>query len=250
MREYSEMSIAVLKSKLEIDHARDNLRNRSLSCTDTKLYSFARRLGLNRTLKVGDEVKSWDVLKTTQFIETNVKKDSPILDIGAYASEILCILHRLDYSHLTGIDLNPDLSRMPYADKIRYVVSDFMHTPFENGSFDTITSTSVIEHGFNSAALLTEIARLLRPAGYFIASFDYWPEKIDTSDTPFFGMNWKIFSQQEVLAFIDEARSYSLAPCGNIDLAAEERPIECAERKYTFAWLVLQKFPVNIIAKG
>jgi 2-polyprenyl-3-methyl-5-hydroxy-6-metoxy-1,4-benzoquinol methylase len=146
------MSVEVLHSKSQIDQARVVLRRRRLSCTDSKLQSFARKLRLIRSLNVGDEIKSWDILKTEQFIEANVKKDSPILDIGAYASEILCILHRLDYSHLTGIDLNHDISVMPYADKIRYVVSDFMHTPFENGSFDAITSTSVIEHGFNSAA--------------------------------------------------------------------------------------------------
>ncbi len=139
---------------------------------------------------------------------------------------------------------------MPYSDKIRFVVSDFMHTPFKNETFMAITSTSVIEHGFNSVALLTEVTRLLRPGGYFIASFDYWPEKIDTTGVPFFGMDWKIFSKQEVLAFIDEARAYKLAPCGNIDLAAQERPIECAERKYTFAWLALQKFSTSRIANG
>ena len=200
-----------------------------------------RRLGIRKQIEVGDEIKSWDVLKTAQFIEKNVKKDSPILDIGAYASEIPCILHRLGYSHLTGVDLNPDIIHMPYANKVRYVVSDFMHTPFAKGSFDAITSTSVIEHGFNGPALLAEISRLLRPDGYFIASFDYWPDKIDTTGVPFFGMDWIIFSKQEVLSFITDARTYHLAPCGNIYLSAQEKPIECAERKYTFAWLALQK---------
>jgi SAM-dependent methyltransferase len=244
------MSVDVLKTESQISDARVVLKKRGLSCTDSKLKHFVRRRGFTSSLKVGDELKSWDVLKTVQFVEHNILKDSPILDIGAYASEILCILHRMDYSNLTGIDLNPDIIRMPYADKIHYVVSDFMHTPFENDSFEVVTSTSVIEHGFNSQALLAEITRLLRPGGYFIASFDYWPEKIDTTGVPFFGMDWKIFSKQEVLAFIDEARAYKLAPCGAIDLAAQERPIECAERKYTFAWLVSQKSPVNSNAKG
>jgi SAM-dependent methyltransferase len=207
-------------------------------------------MGLIRSVKVGDEIKSWDVLKTAQFIEKNLSRSAAILDIGAYASEILCILHRRGYSNLTGIDLNPDINHMPYAQKIRYVASDFMHTAFENESFEAITSTSVIEHGFNAPALLAEMSRLLRPGGYFIASFDYWPEKIDTSDTPFFGMDWKIFSKQEVLFFIDEARAYNLAPCGNINLAAEERPVECAERKYTFAWLALQKSRGGSSLKG
>ena len=132
---------------------------------------------------------------------------------------------------------------MPYADSIRYVAADFTRTPFENEEFDVVTSTSVIEHGFNGTALLTEMARLLRPAGYFIASFDYWPEKIDTSGVPFFGMDWKIFSQQEVLAFIEEARNYNLFPCGKIDLTANEKPVDYEGRQYTFAWLVLRKGP-------
>lgn len=235
------MSSEVLQSKSEIDKARSELRRRGLSCTGSKWPQFLRKLGLSKAISVGDTMKSWDVLKTSQFIETKVKKDSAVLDIGAFASEILCILHRLGYSRLTGVDLNPHINRMPYAENIRYVVSDFMHTPFKDGSFDVITSTSVIEHGFNSAVLLTEASRLLSPGGYFIASFDYWPEKIDTTGVFFFGMDWMIFSQQEVMTFIDEARAYNFVPCGDIHLSGKERPIECAGRKYTFAWLALQK---------
>lgn len=235
------MSVEVLKLKAQIDSARAELRSRGLSCTDSTFQRVARKVGLNRTIKVGDEIKSWDVLETVHFIEKNVAKDSPILDIGVYASEIICVLHRLGYLKLTGVDLNTKIQRMPYADSIRYVISDFMHTPFENETFEVITSTSVIEHGFNSQALLTEMVRLLRPGGYFIASFDYWPEKIDTSGVPFFGMDWKIFSRQEVLAFIEEARRYGFSPCGKIDLDAKERPVECEGRQYTFAWLALRK---------
>jgi SAM-dependent methyltransferase len=199
------------------------------------------RIGLFRDIKVGDELKSWDVLKTARFIEDHAERDAPVLDIGAFASEILCILHRMGYSRLTGVDMNPQIARMPYANKIRYLVSDFMHTPFEDGSFAVITSISVIEHGFNAPALLLEMSRLLRPGGYFIASFDYWPEKIDTSDTPFFGMDWKIFSKAEVLAFVQEAAGYGFSPQGELHLDAKDRPISCAERDYTFAWLTLKK---------
>ncbi|MEK7692393.1 MAG: class I SAM-dependent methyltransferase, partial [Bdellovibrionota bacterium] len=184
---------------------------------------------------------NWDVLKTVQFIEKTIAKDSAVLDIGAYASEILCVLHRLGYSNLTGVDLNPKIQRMPYADSVRYVVSDFMHTPFDDASFEAVTSISVIEHGFDGKALLSEMGRLLRPGGYFMASFDYWPEKIDTTGVPFFGMDWKIFSRREVLEFVEEARKYGFSPCGKIDLVAEERPLECKGRQYTFAWLALRK---------
>jgi SAM-dependent methyltransferase len=207
------------------------------------LRRIGRKLGLPLGVNVGDTIKSWDVLTTTRFIQQNVSLDTPILDIGAYASEILCALHRLHYSALTGVDLNPALKHMPYAEAIRYEVADFMRTPFPDGAFGAITAISVIEHGFQSQPLLHEVTRLLRPGGYFIASFDYWPDKVDTTGIDIFGMDWRIFSRAEVLAFLDEAQTCALNPCGAVNLKAETPTMLWSGRRYTFAWLALQKQP-------
>jgi SAM-dependent methyltransferase len=237
------MSVEVLDSRARIDQARHELRRRGLSFTSSRWQHLWRKLGISRQICVGDHLKSWDVLKTAGFIEKNVLKSDPILDIGAFASELLYVLHHLHYSNLTGVDLNPDIKRMAYSDLVRYEVSDFMDTPFEAGSFAAITAMSVIEHGFKGELLLAEASRLLRPRGYFIASFDYWPEKVDTSGISIFGMDWKIFSEQEVQTFLDEAANYDLYPRGEINLQGQQRPIRSADRDYTFAWLVLQKRP-------
>ena len=235
------MSLDVLKSRSQINHARTELDRRRLSFSKPWWQSLMQQLGLAKRITVGDSVKSWDVLKTLQYIEARVPKESPILDVGAYASEVLCALHRLGYSNLVGVDLNPDLHLMPYANAIRYEVSDFMHTPFEAESFQAITAISVIEHGFDGHALLSEVSRILRPGGYFIVSFDYWPQKVNTSGVLFFGMDWRIFSEEEVRELLDEARKHELIPTGEIALQAEEKAISCAERDYTFAWLTLRK---------
>lgn len=79
------MTSEVLQSKSDIEVARLELCRRGLSCTSTKWLHFLRRIGFSKRIQVGDTIKSWDVLKTAHFIETNVKKDSTILDIGAYA---------------------------------------------------------------------------------------------------------------------------------------------------------------------
>ncbi len=235
------MSLEVLRDKSEIDRARLELSRRGLSCTRSLWQRIVRKLGVSEGIEVGDKAKSWDVLKTANFIEKNISKDEPILDIGAYASEIVCVLHRLGYSCLTGVDLDRKIKLMPYADTIHYAVCDFIETPFNNDSFEAITATSVIEHGFDSQALLREISRLLRPGGYFIASFDYWPEKVDTSGVSFFGMDWRIFSDQEVLQFLAEARQHNLIPCGEVVLKAQDKAVNYAERGYTFAWLAIRK---------
>jgi len=198
-------------------------------------------IGISGGVVVGDVIKSWDVLKTANFLRDRLPRETPILDVGAYASEILSVLHRMKFSNLTGVDLDPRTKEMPFAEHIRYEVADFMATPFPEGSFGAITAISVIEHGFDSERLLREISRLLRPGGFFIASFDYWPEKVDTAGIDIFGMEWRIFSKAEVLAFIEEARAYGLSPCGEIDLEGGEKVIRWGGKDYTFAWLALEK---------
>ena len=130
---------------------------------------------------------------------------------------------------------------MPHADRVRYHVSDFMSTPFDAGSFAAVTAISVIEHGYAPERLFAELGRLLRPGGYFIASFDYWPEKIDTGDTRFFDLSWLIFSEQDVQQLISEAARHGLQAAGELNPAANERPIHCQGFDYTFGWLVLRK---------
>jgi SAM-dependent methyltransferase len=235
------MTAAVLLSKSEIDAARDALRRMGASCIAPWPIPLLRRFGVLGGVNLGDRLKSWDILTTATFIKERLPRETSILDIGAYASEILSVLHRMKYSNLTGVDLNPRIKEMPFADQIRYEVADFMATPFPDGSFGAITAISVIEHGFQSERLLREISRLLRPGGTFIASFDYWPEKVDTTGIDIFGMEWKIFSQNEVLTFIDEARAYGLSPCGEIDLEGREMAIHWGGKDYTFAWLALWK---------
>lgn len=235
------MTVAVLLTKREIDLARDKLRQMGISCIAPWPLPFLRRLGIIGGINLGDQLKSWDILNTATFIREKLPETALILDIGAYASEILPVLHRMGYTSLTGIDLNPRLRGMPHSGAIRYEVGDFLQSSFGDGCFDAITAISVIEHGFNAPRLLGEIARLLRPGGYFIASFDYWPEKIDTTGAKIFGLEWKIFSKTEVLAFIENAHAYGLSACGDIALDAGKKPIHWGEKDYTFAWLALRK---------
>ncbi len=235
------MSVEILQSDSEIKKARTELDRRGLSCLEPWWLRQLRRLGLWPGVSVGDAIKSWDVLSTTEFIENHVSKEHPVLDIGAYASEIPVILHRLGYTNLAGVDLNPNLRNMPYAGSIRYEVADFMQTPFASSSFQAVTAISVIEHGFDGIALLNEVYRLLRPGGFFIASFDYWPEKIDTGGMKLFDMSWTIFSADEVTEFIEQATKHGLYPHSRINLAAVDKVVSHAGKNYTFAWLALHK---------
>lgn len=237
----TEMTMQVLQRKAQISESREELDRRGLSALDSSLRRMLSRVGLRSAPALGDRVKSWDVLNSIRFIEQNVPRDGAILDIGAYGSEILSILRRLKYRNLTGADLNPLVKDSPYADEIRYEVCDFLRTPFADGTFHAITAISVIEHGFQKERLLQQVSRLLKSGGYFVASFDYWPEKIDTKGQRFFGLDWLIFSEPDIQELVAAASSYALTPCGPMSFDASERTIDCAKQRYTFGWLVLQK---------
>ena len=231
----------VLKNRSQINTSRAELKRRGMSQVTSPIMKLIHRLRFSSAVSVGDQIKSWDVLRTLQFLEGSVAKDQPIMDIGCYASEILMALHQAGYTRLSGADLNPDIRNMPCQDEIHYEITDFMNTPFPDNSFSAITSISVIEHGFKQRALLTEMSRLLAPGGYFIASFDYWPDKIDTTGVKFFDIEWTIFSKQEINTFTTDAASYDLYPVGEMNQLGSERPIKCGGREYTFGWMALRK---------
>jgi SAM-dependent methyltransferase len=233
------MSVEVLLTKSQNREARAELRRRGLSFAPSYPERVLRKVGILGGVNLGDIYKSWDVLKTTQFIETNVPKDGRILDLGACGSEALCILSRLGYPGLVGIDLNRRIGSMPKP--VKYTVGNFMQLPFRDASFEAVTAISVIEHGFHAEALLKELTRVVKPGGYFVASVDYWPNKIETEGVEEYGMSWLIFSRAEINEFLEKASAFGFWAMGNVNLEAEEKTTRWMGREYTFAWFVLQK---------
>ncbi len=230
-----------LRSAEENRGARAELERRGLSLVRRDLPGrLGRMLGVER-LSIGDLRKSWDVLTTVAFIEARLPKDAPIIDFGAYRSEITGVLSRLGYQRIHGVDRNPAVLRGPDADRVRYTVGDFLATGLAPGTFAAVTAISAIEHGHSLERLLAEVGRLLRPGGYFLASTDYWPEKIDTSGIRLFGLEWTIFSAEEVRTFFESASRHGLVPAGSVDYSVGDSVIHYAGKRYTFAWLALRK---------
>jgi len=231
----------VLQSADENVEARRVLERRGLSMIRTDwLGRLGRLVGID-AMSIGDRRKSWDVLKTAEFLESRLPKNAAIIDFGAFHSETTGILSRMGFTNLHGVDLNPSVVSGPYRDRIRYIVGDFLATTFAPSSFAAITAISAIEHGHAIDSLLSEVARLLAPGGYFVASTDYWPEKIDTTGIRIFDMDWTIFSAPELGALFDGARARGLVPVGALDYGSGSPVIEFAGKHYTFAWFALQK---------
>jgi len=239
------MSVEVLTKTADNTRARAEMRRRGLDFVTPWFEKVLHKTGIVKGVNVGLGEKSWDVLRTCRFIEQLVGKTTPILDLGAYGSEVLCCLNEMGYSDLTGIDLNPALTRMPFQQNIKYVTGDFTQTAFPSETFGAITAISVIEHGFCGPKVFREISRILKTGGYLIGSTDYWPEKIDTRGVIVYGLEWTIFSKDELLSLIEEASKHGLVPVGRLNFEASEATVRWLERDYTFAWLALQKVGVH-----
>jgi len=235
------VSLEVLARRTENSLARSEMRRRGLDFVTPWFAKVLHKARIVRGMNVGLSLKSWDVLRTLQFIEQHVSKTEPLLDLGAYGSEILFGLNKLGFSDLTGIDLNPTLTRMPHNEEIKYVRGDFTRTDFSGETFAAVTAISVVEHGFCGAKLFPEISRILKPGGYFIGSTDYWPDKVQTDGITVYGLDWTIFSKEELLSLIEEAGTYGLVPVGKLRLEASETTVRWLNRDYTFAWFAFQK---------
>lgn len=233
--------LEVLKQEDQIQKARQSMIQNQESSLAGPFSKLLWRTRLSKRPPVGDILKSWDVNLTLRFIDENCSKNSPILDLGSFCSEIPVALARKKFENIYGIDLNPRLSDMPFSDRVKYRIGNFMQTPFEGGSFEAVTAISVIEHGYEPERLFSELGRLIKPGGYFIASFDYWPDKINTGNTTFFGLSWLIFSNEDVVSMLKIADAHGFSPLGEMRFTAEERPIHCHGFDYTFAWVVLRK---------
>lgn len=231
----------VLQNYNDVIQSREILKKENISFIDTKIVFLLRKLKIVRNVSIGELNKSWDILNFKNFIFKYLNKYDSILDIGCYGSEILLCLHMLGYKNLSGIDLNDGIFNMPLQKKINYSICDFMNTGFDNNSFKAITAVSVIEHGFNAQKLLSEMSRILKIGGFILISFDYWPDKIDTSKIKLFNMEWNIFSKKEVKSLINQASDYNLKLINKISFDASSKAISHVGFDYTFGIIIFKK---------
>jgi 2-polyprenyl-3-methyl-5-hydroxy-6-metoxy-1,4-benzoquinol methylase len=228
---------AVLQSAEEIELARQRLADEGL------LGAAYRRKPIISAIrdavwKPAPDLKTWDVVHALAALRAHVEPSEPVLDVGSIGCAILPSLHRLGYTNLSGIDLNPDVLKMPYADLVDYRVGDLTDTAWENGRFAAITAISVIEHGVDADSLCREVSRLLRPGGLFLFTTDYWPAKISTSKQ-LFGLEWRIFSAGEITELVEIAASHGLTAVGDPISAigaVGERAVHWEDEDYTFLY--------------
>lgn len=95
-----------------------------------------------------------------------VDEDAEVLDLGAGAG-----INPYDLKgrvkRIVGVDLDPRVLTNPLLDVGH--IADVTELPFPDESFDVAFSIYVLEHIAQPDVFLREVARVLRPGGYFVS---------------------------------------------------------------------------------
>jgi 2-polyprenyl-6-hydroxyphenyl methylase/3-demethylubiquinone-9 3-methyltransferase len=98
-----------------------------------------------------------------------------VLDYGCGRGEFTVYLASLGF-RVAGLDLSSEAIRFNQQDfpQLEFVQVDGDEpAPFEDGGFDAIWSSEVIEHVYDVHAIFAEFARLLRPGGKLVLTTPY-----------------------------------------------------------------------------
>jgi ubiquinone/menaquinone biosynthesis C-methylase UbiE len=101
-----------------------------------------------------------------------------VLDAGAGPGWLAEMLAGRGFT-VSALDLGPD-SIHRAARRLRsrltpvsFVLGDLYRLPFEDGCFDAVAASEILEHLDRPPEALAEIARVLRPGGYLVVSSPY-----------------------------------------------------------------------------
>ncbi|MEO9463244.1 MAG: methyltransferase domain-containing protein [Marinomonas sp.] len=163
-----------LESEVSAHYAKDGLLQRILEALNEMGVSAASVTP--KDLKSVDEFHVGGFLATTALIDKlHLKPEMKIIDIGSGIGGTGRFVAGETGAHVTGVDLTPEYTSTAIAlselvgmsDLTDYQTASALNLPFDDGSFDVALMLHVGMNIPDKAALMAEVARILRPSGLF-----------------------------------------------------------------------------------
>lgn len=106
----------------------------------------------------------------------NIGRETKVLDVGCGISTVLHFVEGERY----GIDpLAEEYEKIyVYPDGIKLVQALSEVIPFEDGYFDVVFCTNVLDHVEDPDKTVAEVLRVLKPGGFFVLTVEVFPKKV------------------------------------------------------------------------
>lgn len=160
---------------------------------------------------------------TVDFDRLQLKQGERVLDAGCGAGRHVCEAFRIGGVQVVGIDLIwEDLCKTATMLYLMHrengtgsagcliAKADVTLLPFQEGAFDAVICSEVLEHIEDNRAAVRELMRVLKPGGRLVVTVPrYWPERIcwalsaDYHNEP--GGHIRIYKKKELRALMEAA---------------------------------------------
>ncbi len=111
-----------------------------------------------------------------ELARAGLRPDTRVLDVGTGTGANLRLLRQLKVSNVAGLDSNELAIQYCLTKGLGDVRrGDICAMPFEDGSFDFVLATDVIEHVDSDSAALRELVRVLRDDGTALLAVPAFP---------------------------------------------------------------------------
>ena len=131
------------------------------SATNSK-FKCPSRQELRR--KYGTKLQK-EILYYIEQLRLETGSNARILDLGCGSGGNTRYLKSAGFKQVVSVDYNSLAAEY---------LADVHRLPFNDSVFDMILSTATLEHFYNPFIAFSEISRVLKPGGMFIASASFW----------------------------------------------------------------------------
>jgi len=110
---------------------------------------------------------NWDDALFREEILSVIRPHHHVLDLGAGAGIVAQMNFRGQAARICGVDPDTRVESNPYLDEGKTGFGESI--PYSDSSFDVVFADNVLEHLNDPAAVFSEIHRVLKPGGLFLA---------------------------------------------------------------------------------
>lgn len=109
----------------------------------------------------------WDNTAFREAILINAASNHHVLDLGAGAGIVEQTRFPNEFARICGVDPDPRVLENPYLNDAKIGFGEAI--AYDDESFDMVFCNNVLEHLENPEEVFTEVARVLKPGGCFLA---------------------------------------------------------------------------------